>query len=604
MSENNLNNKKEIKANYPKPRISVDDAWRNMDNLLGPAITPSPNLPSAGTGIKSVLVSNLKTAIFLITSLSVLSVGIVFWLLRSNKNSKVQIESEISPIQKYVDTLDKVSEIELPKNIGEDSITHISPQSLNLEDSEPISKNGGTNLIEQKNEVNTKNQEENDGKTYIRRNENKDFITVMKGDEKFNNNRLNLQDEENKFVPKSVKEKPGFVQPNYYDSKQKVLQNNYTSEKDNPAGTKSTFPSPENPLISKKQLSDNLKEKTTIRKGNDNPVESYNLKKQGTDLTTTEADNVENPVNSTTKLSIVSTKAKTKKNMSLDTENSENKRIVEQAMGTKKANFAIVEEDKKIQQIYSINRNGIPMVFHTNLSSNLNSLQFVRLKGNEKKKNLLPQKINWADYNFGLQFNSPAFFQGFLSYLSTQSDETETFKFFIPEMWISRKIGLQNKHSVILSLNFNQQYFAGNSIIHQTNVTMDTNLVHRLLKLQGISTTLKYHRNVNSKWSYDIGLSYMKDKKASLKKERFYTLSNNTNIPFVDNIIEIDEASEEWQYIKKEFWASRFELNYKIKQFDIGIMLNIPIENLSTIADFKNKPINTHLFLKWQILKK
>ncbi len=608
MTDKRLNNTKELQNNYPKPSVSVDDAWKSMDNLLGPVVTPPTTSPNVSIGIKSVLLANLKTVIILSTSIIFLTVGILWWFLKPDELSTLSSKNEITSIQKDKFELKNMPKIESErKNSNQISIftdssvqNNSNHQSILEKDAIGLKEQLSNDILkEKKSLIDSKNTENAASNPTI--SEEKRGKSIEEKDLIFKEKELNTDH-------KKVFAKTDNVNVEHNNTEQKVSVNNNLSKTKSYSSSESTLFEKENKVISERKsplaFTKNLPKNESIGKVFDK--EKSVTEKQNIVSLTSKEEYSKNIYRPQTQKETVSKKEKQKKEDKFKVENNEIIIPSEQKQNVQTTDLYNTKVDVKKPQLYAINRNNTPIIFRTSLASKLSVLQPIPFNPTEKKKSIFQQKINWEHYNVGLQFNSPTFFQGVSNYLSKNNDANEKLKFLIPELWISRKIGNQNKYSIILALNLNQQFYTGSNLINRSQKRIDTTLVNddlKLLKVEGLSTTLKFHHNLNSRWSYDVGLSFTKNNHASLQRNVYSASGSSVFVP-TDSLVTISSSSEEWKYIKSNLWTGRFEINYSVKKFDLGVMVNVPIENISTLYDYRNQPINTHLFVKWRLFKK
>jgi hypothetical protein len=219
-----------------------------------------------------------------------------------------------------------------------------------------------------------------------------------------------------------------------------------------------------------------------------------------------------------------------------------------------------------------------------------------RKKGISGKSNTAITKI-LTGFSYGLQWEIPVPLEGSRYYFKGTNGVSKPYNILVPQLWVRKS--LSKKSSLLLTLNFNQQYFINNKELSEITFFMaprDTITSRKsLYKTGGFGGTISYSHKIYKRWSGAVGINYTLNRTALIDKQGINTY---IRVKMSDSLYRIDRHSFDWQYINKSILSARLELYYDFKKFNIGASANLP---LSTTPANGSNPVSAQLFLRWNI---
>jgi len=219
-----------------------------------------------------------------------------------------------------------------------------------------------------------------------------------------------------------------------------------------------------------------------------------------------------------------------------------------------------------------------------------------RKSGISGKSNTTSTKI-LTGFSYGLQWEIPVPLEGSRYYFKGTNGVSKPYNILVPQLWMRKS--LSKKSSLLLTLNFNQQYFINNKELSEITFFMaprDTITSRKsLYKTGGFGGTISYSHKIYNRWFGAVGINYTLNRTALIDKQGINTY---TRIKMSDSLYRIDRRSLDWQYINKSMLSARLELYYDFKKFNIGASANLP---LSTTPANGSNPVSAQLFLRWNI---
>ena len=243
--------------------------------------------------------------------------------------------------------------------------------------------------------------------------------------------------------------------------------------------------------------------------------------------------------------------------------------------------------------------NAIP---HTTLLQKINDSLYLVAYGSSvlsrKSKGVMSKTP--AGLNFGFQWDVPFPLQGTTYYFMGTNGASKPYNIVLPQVWAGKE--LSKKCSVLLMIDFNQQYFINNQKLSEVTyflAPMDTVTKSKsLYKVSGFGGTLSYSHKIYKQFSAALGINYTLNTTGLLDRQ---SINTYTRAKIRDSLFRIDKYFLEWQYINKTRLSLVPELLYDYKRFTMGISANVPLSNIAFYGNKKIKPVNAQLFIRWNL---
>jgi hypothetical protein len=221
----------------------------------------------------------------------------------------------------------------------------------------------------------------------------------------------------------------------------------------------------------------------------------------------------------------------------------------------------------------------------------------IRSRGDETKST---QKKFATGFDYGLQWDAAIPVQGTTNYFRGTNGNSKPYNIILPQFWLSK--GFNNNGKMVVKINLNQQYFAGNKQVSLDSISPPDSTFHRkyLSKTSGFGATLEYSYGIYKNWAASIGISYNLNRNALLNKQSINFYSGSF---LSDSMYGIKRSSADWRYINKSLVLGNFELYCAFKKFSLGASVYVPITNIPVYGNKNIRPVNAQLFLRWNIEK-
>ncbi len=240
------------------------------------------------------------------------------------------------------------------------------------------------------------------------------------------------------------------------------------------------------------------------------------------------------------------------------------------------------------------------------------------------------------DYSLGLQWNIDIPYdltkEGTSIYLLSKSGNSSPNNLVnsgIPSFWISKNLGKNSPHSLVLTINPYMTSLTGSKVIATDTLTIksiqttthevlrfdsvmkrtdtikfnsyDTMTTFRkkttsLVKTFGYGFDIKYNLALNAKWNAAIGLGFYHISNAFINQRTNSGVGNS-----LDSGFSINSSSQEWKYLNQNIFSGQLELSYRLGRIWLGSNIIIPFTNFSKDPNFKIMPFSGKVFLRWRI---
>ncbi|MEO8414945.1 MAG: hypothetical protein ABI472_14855 [Ginsengibacter sp.] len=201
---------------------------------------------------------------------------------------------------------------------------------------------------------------------------------------------------------------------------------------------------------------------------------------------------------------------------------------------------------------------------------------------------------------YGFQWDVPIPVQGTANYFKGTNDKSKPYNLLLPQLWLSK--GLSSKSTLFFAVNFNQQYFINDRKLSQLSFFLaprDTAINRKsLYKTAGFGGTLLYSYQFYQRWSVALGINYTFNRTALLDLQ---SINAFTGEKLSDSLYGINRHSVDWQYINKNMLAANLELRYSFKKLSLGAAVYLPLSVMPVYDNKKIHPVNTQLFVRWNI---
>ena len=562
MKDRKFHTNKELKDNYPKPGVPAEEAWAEMNKMLGPV---PANLPPA----KRLIIKGLGKFIWYLTSVVAVVIVTVVAFHYSNtkkKNTTVISSTNNKPVKKNVndrviqqDTLTPNDKLIDPSSKSVpviDSASKINSSTANTEgnaDNTSIKNdayspiyNDSAGFVLKKNTADNKPGnvpgaplQNNSAKTILQK--NKTGIAILNANSRDNNQAVRVS--KNKFGNKEknndqrVRDKnifgelsvrPGHKNGNHAGNRDRTIsheQNNNTYNKQHNPTAINHY----NPVMTNKEL--------TVK-----------INTPGSSFPARTASFIKEPISTDTSI-----------DLQVDTS------YAKQIKNTLK--------DRSSKK-------------HTSKSKN--------------KKSTIHKRAS-SGLGYGLQWDVSAPIQGTTNYFTGSDGKSKPYNILIPQLWLSKE--LSGKSKIFFKINVNQQYVAGNKkLAADTAAPPLDSTYHKttLLKTGGYSATLQYSYSPHKNWGTSVGVTYSVNRNALLNKREISTYRGDIES---DIIYGIKRSSADWHYIKNNQLSGNAELYYIFKKFNIGASIYLPFSNIPIYGNKNVHPVNVQFFLRWNIKK-
>ena len=209
---------------------------------------------------------------------------------------------------------------------------------------------------------------------------------------------------------------------------------------------------------------------------------------------------------------------------------------------------------------------------------------------------------------YGLQWNLPT--QAGVNFLDVNTVNKPA-TLLIPQLLISKQ--LNKKQSLVFGFNPYAQYYLNNKAVvdfakydaivysgSQSNTTKPEEITYSeataFNKLISIEASLMYQYQISSKIKVGLGIGNNWVQAALMQNK----VVKNGSLITRDSLYGIDKNDKDFIHLKPSFLVGKFEVEYNIKRFDIGLCFSKPISSPFDNKEYKT-PINTNLFVRWMI---
>jgi hypothetical protein len=242
---------------------------------------------------------------------------------------------------------------------------------------------------------------------------------------------------------------------------------------------------------------------------------------------------------------------------------------------------------------------------NTNISTTIANTAVTNTVANKAKTTAINKQQQW---HYGLQWNMPLL-QG-VNYLDINTQNQPT-TLLIPTLWIKKAFG--KKHSVALQINPYAQYYLNNkaqlsydiyTISIQSGSQLDTkpqDIIYtetiNYNKTISIEASLIYTYQISNKLQIGLGMGNNWLQGALMQNK---VVRNNNQITR-DSLYGINKQDKEWNNLKPTFLVGKLQAEYQLSRFNVGISFSKAVGNVFGQNVVNKTPINTNLFIKWNI---
>ena len=224
-------------------------------------------------------------------------------------------------------------------------------------------------------------------------------------------------------------------------------------------------------------------------------------------------------------------------------------------------------------------------------------------KDNKKSKKELLKGIH-----FGLQFNAPI--HAGINTLDVNAKK-QPLSMFIPQVFVSKQ--LSKKSSLYISATPYAQFYLNNSVVLSSgtyNVTVQQGstqdskpkqYVYRetvgINKLITIEATIGYQYQLSKRIKLGVGIANNWLQGALLQTK--VTMNGSTITR--DSLYGNNHSGRDWKQLQSSFLLGKLEVGYQYKSLEAGAVVSMPLGNIATNGVQYKTPINTNLFVRWNL---
>lgn len=213
------------------------------------------------------------------------------------------------------------------------------------------------------------------------------------------------------------------------------------------------------------------------------------------------------------------------------------------------------------------------------------------------------QEGSWQ-WQFGPQWKATIPLYGTQYYFTGTNTRNETFNLLIPGIWVSAMAN--DKHEIMLLVKPAEWYFYNkdpfridSGFVIRNFDSIPVRNYTRLIKTGSWYGSLQYNYHINEKWVVGAGIGFHLRSGALACQQSYKRFADSL---VTGSLYNINNSKDSIKYLASSFISGKIELAYRLRSFDAGATLLMPLTNAFTGKSLnKSRPLNAQLFIRWRI---